>query len=253
MHVPVAFCIRLRSMVLFLLPGAENKKGFTNSGQCCRGICRQEKLRREQAYREQLRREAERRRQEEIRREQAFQEAERAKAEQEKNEAEINKIKVLFNGIWLTPQQFGFLQQNPVGNLRGAELRRYLARLAECNPLFAEYRQEGSCGQKGGTENSGSGQNRAGQGTSSSQNSAQGKSAGTSAAAPNAYYRIFGLTPETLTEGSLKAAYRDLVKKYHPDTNRSPDAAEKFRKVKKVYAYLQEELRCKECSRSYAC
>lgn len=80
-----------------------------------------------------------------------------------------------------------------------------------------------------------------------------GKSAGTSAAAPNAYYRIFGLTPETLTEGSLKAAYRDLVKKYHPDTNRSPDAAEKFRKVKKVYAYLQEELRCKECSRSYAC
>lgn len=72
------------------------------------GILRQEKLRREQAYREQLRREAERRRQEEIRREQAFQEAERAKAEQEKNEAEINKIKVLFNGIWLTPQQFGF-------------------------------------------------------------------------------------------------------------------------------------------------
>lgn len=69
----------------------------------------------------------------------------------------------------------------------------------------------------------------------------------------DAYYRIFGLTPETLTEGSLKAAYRDLVKKYHPDTNRSPDAAEKFRKVKKVYAYLQEELRCKECSRSYAC
>lgn len=217
------------------------------------GILRQEKLQREQAYREQLRREAERRRQEEIRREQAFQEAERARAEQEKAEAEVNKIKVLFNGIWLTPQQFGFLQQNPVGNLRGAELRRYLARLAECNPLFAEYRQEGSCGQKGGTENSGSGQNRAGQGTSSSQNSAQGKSAGTSAAAPNAYYRIFGLTPETLTEGSLKAAYRDLVKKYHPDTNRSPDAAEKFRKVKKVYAYLQEELRCKECSRSYAC
>lgn len=61
------------------------------------------------------------------------------------------------------------------------------------------------------------------------------------------------MTPETLTEGSLKAAYRDLVKKYHPDTNRSSDAAEKFRKVKKVYAYLQEELRRKECSRSYAC
>lgn len=71
-------------------------------------ILRQEKLRREQAYREQLRREAERRRQEEARREQAFREAEQARAEQEKVEAEVNKIKVLFNGIWLTPQQFGF-------------------------------------------------------------------------------------------------------------------------------------------------
>ena len=126
-----------------------------------------------------------------------------------------------------------FLQQNPVGNLRGRELRRYLARLAECNPLFAEYRQEGSCGQKGGTENSGSGQNRAGQGTSSFAEFGAGQKCRDVSAAPNAYYRIFGLTPETLTEGSLKAAYRDLVKKYHPDTNRSPDAAEKFRKVKK--------------------
>lgn len=83
------------------------------------GILRQEKLRREQAYREQLRREAERRRQEEIRREQAFQEAERAKAEQEKNEAEINKIKVLFNGIWLTPQQFGFCAKSGGKPARG--------------------------------------------------------------------------------------------------------------------------------------
>lgn len=223
-----------------------------NAAEVYADILRQEKLRREQAYREQLRREAERRRQEETRREQAFREAEQARAEQEKVEAEVNKIKVLFNGIWLTPQQFGFLQQNPVGNLRGAELRRYLAGLAEHNPLFAEYRQEGSRGRKNGTENSGSGQNRTGQGTSSSQDSAQGESAGTSASAPNAYYRIFGLTPETLTEHSLKTAYRDLVKKYHPDTNRSPDAAEKFRKVKKVYAWLQEELRRKECSRSYA-
>ena len=112
------------------------------------GILRQEKLRREQAYREQLRREAERRRQEEIRREQAFQEAERAKAEQEKNEAEINKIKVLFNGIWLTPQQFGFLQQNPVGNLRGAELRRYLARLASAIPCLPNTVRKAVAGRK---------------------------------------------------------------------------------------------------------
>ena len=130
-----------------------------NAAEVYAGILRQEKLRREQAYREQLRRETERRLQEEIRRVRAFREAEQARAEQKKAEAEVNKIKVLFNGIWLTPQQFGFLQQNPVGNLRGAELRRYLAILAEYNPLFAEYRQESGHRRKNGTENSGSGQN----------------------------------------------------------------------------------------------
>lgn len=81
-------------MVLFLLPGAENKKVLQTLGSAAEvyaGILRQEKLRREQAYREQLRREAERRRQEEIRREQAFQEAERAKAEQEKTKLRLIK------------------------------------------------------------------------------------------------------------------------------------------------------------------
>lgn len=94
MHVPVAFCIRLRSMVLFLLPGAENKKGFTNSGSAAEvyaGILRQEKLRREQAYREQLRREAERRRQEEIRREQAFQELNGPKLNRKKTKLRLIK------------------------------------------------------------------------------------------------------------------------------------------------------------------
>lgn len=63
----------------------------------------------------------------------------------------------------------------------------------------------------------------------------------------DAYYRIFGLTPETLTPQSIKKAYRDLCLKYHPDRNRQPDAAAKFDKVQRVYVVLQKEL-ARKCS-----
>lgn len=58
----------------------------------------------------------------------------------------------------------------------------------------------------------------------------------------DAYYRIFGLTPETLTAESLKKAYRSLCLQYHPDRNSRPDAAAKFDKVHRVYEALQREL-----------
>mgnify|MGYP000605907071 CR=1 FL=1 len=58
----------------------------------------------------------------------------------------------------------------------------------------------------------------------------------------DAYYRIFGLTPETLTAESLKKAYRSLCLQYHPDRNKQPDAAVKFDKVQRVYETLQREL-----------
>lgn len=151
MHVLLLFALGCGVWFYFFCRAQRIKKVLQTLGSAAEvyaGILRQEKLRREQAYREQLRREAERRRQEEIRREQAFQEAERTKAEQEKNEAEINKIKVLFNGIWLTPQQFGFLQQNPVGNLRGAELRRYLARLQSAIPCLPNTVRKAVAGRK---------------------------------------------------------------------------------------------------------
>lgn len=58
----------------------------------------------------------------------------------------------------------------------------------------------------------------------------------------DAYYRIFGLTPETLTAENLKKAYRSLCLRYHPDRNKQPDAAVKFDKVQRVYETLQREL-----------
>ena len=58
----------------------------------------------------------------------------------------------------------------------------------------------------------------------------------------DAYYRIFGLTPKTLTAESLKKAYRSLCLQYHPDRNKQPDAAVKFDKVQRVYETLQREL-----------
>ena len=60
-----------------------------------------------------------------------------------------------------------------------------------------------------------------------------------------AYYRIFGLTPETLTAQKLKAAYRSLCLKYHPDCNKAPDAVVKFDKVQRIYSVLQQELELK--------
>ena len=58
----------------------------------------------------------------------------------------------------------------------------------------------------------------------------------------NKYYEIFGLTPETLTEESLKQAYRKLCQKFHPDHNRSANADEKMAEINKIRQYLQYEL-----------
>ena len=58
-------------------------------------------------------------------------------------------------------------------------------------------------------------------------------------------YKTFGLTTETLTEDSLKQSYRELVKKYHPDRNKAPNATEKFQKIQLYHALLQEELKAK--------
>ena len=44
---------------------------------------------------------------------------------------------------------------------------------------------------------------------------------------------------EGFSLSDLSKSYRQLAKKYHPDTNKSPDALEKFRSIKEAYERLK--------------
>ena len=50
-------------------------------------------------------------------------------------------------------------------------------------------------------------------------------------------YRILGV-PKDADQESIKKAYKKLVRKYHPDVNSAPEAAERFQEVKKAYEVL---------------
>jgi DnaJ-class molecular chaperone len=55
------------------------------------------------------------------------------------------------------------------------------------------------------------------------------------------YRKTLGVSHDA-TQDEIKAAYRKLAKKYHPDTNRDdPDAEQKFREVTEAYEALKDK------------
>ncbi len=54
------------------------------------------------------------------------------------------------------------------------------------------------------------------------------------------YYEILGVSKDAGAD-EIKSAYRRLAKKYHPDLNKAPEAAERFKEINEAYEVLGDD------------
>jgi len=53
------------------------------------------------------------------------------------------------------------------------------------------------------------------------------------------YYEVLGVS-KLASENEIKSQYRKLALKFHPDRNKSPEAAEHFKEISEAYAVLSD-------------